>query len=98
MAAPVPSVATFLVSYPWFSAAPMSLVEKKLQDAATRTSATLWRDAAEQEMAVMLRAAVLLGKSPQARKARLVDDVMCDQWEVELYVMGRGAGTGLRVF
>jgi len=97
MATPAPSVSTFLLSYPEFAKAPSGLVALKLAEAARRTNSAVYGLEQAQD-ALMLRAAVLLSTSPNARALKLVSDEQAMMWEVQLYEMQRTAAMGLRVF
>jgi hypothetical protein len=94
----VPSTADFKLCYPQFDRAPNVLVGRKLTDAASRTTVSFYKDADVEAQAVMLRAAILLSKMPEARKMQLVGDDQAIVWQMELYDLARSAGLGLRVF
>jgi hypothetical protein len=95
MPVPAPTSSEFLESYPEFSKAPAALLTRKLAEAARRTSSTIYTP--EQQMdAVCLKAAVLMTKSPEARKMKLVTDDQAFVWGQELYELQRGATMGLR--
>lgn len=98
MAVPVPSTADFKICYPQFVNAPDTLVSRKLIDAASRTTVSFYKDADTEAQAVMLRAAILLSKMPEARKMQLMGDDQAIVWQMELYDLQRSAGLGLRVF
>lgn len=98
MAVIAPSAAAFVAAYPHFAKAPLELTNSCLAQAARRTSATLFKDEAETNDAVMLKAAVLMTKHPGARKLELVSDEQAFVWGQELYELQRSAGMGLRVF
>lgn len=97
MAVPAPTPAQFLESYPEFSKAPMALLTRKLAEAAARTSGSIYTTD-QQLQAVCLKAAVLLTKSPESRKMKLVSDDMAFVWASELYSLQRGATMGIRTF
>jgi hypothetical protein len=97
MSAPVPSVPTFLESYPEFSKATMALLQRKLAEAARRTNAAVFTSD-EAVDAVCLKAAVLLTLSPEARKLKLVSDDQAFIWGNQLYELQRSATMGMRVF
>lgn len=98
MAVLAPSSADFKLCYPQFDKAPDALVARKLLDAASRTTAGFYKDSDTESQAVMLRAAILLSKMPEARKMQLVGDDQAIVWAMELYDLQRSAGLGLRVF
>ncbi len=98
MAVVAPSAAAFVAAYPHFAKAPGALVDSCLAQAARRTSAWLFKDSAETNDAVFLKAAVLLTKHPGARKLELVSDEQAFVWGQELYELQRSAGMGVRVF
>ncbi len=95
---PVPAVGPFLEAFSEFNKAPLVLVEAKLVQAARRTNAEVYADDATAIDACYLRAAILLTKSPHARKLRLVDDEQAFVWASELFELQRGATQGMRVF
>lgn len=83
-------------SFPEFSAA--SNIAVKLEEAAQRTNATVYQSAALATQAVMLRAAILLIKSPDGRAMRLENPDIVSVWDSELKQLQRAATIGLRVF
>lgn len=93
-----PANSVFLVDYPEFDKAPAALITTKLAQAGRRTNEEVFADSATAQDALMLRAAILLYKSPYARKAKLVSDEQAFVWAQELYELQRGATMGLRVF
>jgi hypothetical protein len=94
--ATAPSVNDFLSSYPEFSGA--STIAVKLSEAAARTNASVYQSAALATQAVMLRAAILLIKSPDGRAMRLENPTLVSVWDQELKQLQRAATIGLRVF
>ena len=97
MATTPPPRATFLESYPEFSKAPAALVDRKLREASSRTASEFYTT--DQEIdAVCLKAAVLLAKSPDARKMKLVSDEQAFVWAGELRDLQRSAGMGDRCY
>lgn len=98
MSVPVPARSDFLISYPQFINAPAALVDRKLAESARRTRADFFADDGTQNDAVYLRAAILLAKTPDARKLELIGDDQAMVWQMELYDLQRSAGMGVRVF
>lgn len=96
--ASIPSTSDFLASYPEFAAAPPAQLAAKLADAAARTNADVYQTGALATQAVMLRAAILLVKSPDGRAMRLENPEIVTAWDRELKQMQRAACIGLRVF
>jgi hypothetical protein len=92
----IPSVNDFLASYPEFAGA--STIAIKLSEAAARTNARVYQSAALAAQAVMLRAAILLIKSPDGRAMRLENPDLVSVWDRELKQLQRSATMGLRVF
>lgn len=88
----------FLADYPEFSKAPADLLTSKLAQAGRRTNEEVFADSATAQDALMLRAAILMYKSPYSRKAKLVSDEQAYVWASELYDLQRSATMGLRVF
>jgi hypothetical protein len=75
MASPVPLASTFLARYPEFNGAPLALIEACLTDAAYTTHPNVYPTEQVNQQAVMLKAAILLCESPDARKIRLAEDM-----------------------
>ncbi len=98
MAVPAPSAAEFKSAFPQFDKAPDAFVTKWLGYAAARTTASFYADSEVEKQAVFLRAAVIMGKMPEARKMQLMGDDQAIVWQMELYDLQRSAGMGLRVF
>lgn len=98
MPTPVPTTNSFLVSFPEFKDASGTLVAAKLKDAAARTNATVFQSADLAEQAVMLRAAILLLRSPYGLKMRLATPDQMFVWEHELRALQRSGTVGMRVF
>lgn len=96
--ATAPTVEAFLTSYPEFTGATEELVETKLAEAATRTNAGIFQSTALADQAVMLRAAILLLRSPQGLKMRQSNPDQVFVWEYELRALQRSATCGIRVF
>jgi hypothetical protein len=96
--ASVPTVAAFLENYPEFAQATTALVTAKLTDAAARTNADIFQSTALATQAVMLRAAVLLLRSPYGLKMRQNNPDQAYTWEYELKALQRSATQGIRVF
>ncbi len=92
-----PSAATFKASFPQFDKAPDALITRWLAYAAQRTTANFFATGVE-EQAVMLRAAIIVSKLPEARKMQLMSDDQAIVWQMELYGLQRSAGMGIRVF
>lgn len=93
---PVPPAAGLIASYPEFAKAPLSLVTAKLNEAARRTSSTIYKPE-EAVDAVYLKAAVLLATSPEARKLQLVDEEAALVYAAQLYELQRSASMGRRL-
>lgn len=96
--ATAPSNATFLAEYPEFNGIASATITAKLAAAARRTNADVFQSTDLTTDAVMLRAAVLLLKSPAGRKMRLNNPEQLIVWEVELRDLQKSAVLGLRVF
>ena len=96
--ATAPAVADFLDNYPEFAQATTTLVTAKLADAAARTNADVFQSTALATQAVMLRAAVLLLRSPYGLKMRQNNPDQVYVWEYELKALQRSATQGVRVF
>jgi hypothetical protein len=96
--AAVPSTADFIDNYPEFAGADDDLVSVKLAQAARRTNADVYSSLELAADAVMLRAAVLLLKSPGGRKMRLANPDQLFTWQTELRQLQGSATMGLRVF
>ncbi len=96
--ASVPSVADFVENYPEFEGATEALVTAKLTDAAARTNAAVFQSDALATQAVMLRAAILLLRSPYGMQMRQSNPDQVFVWEYELRNLQRSATCGLRVF
>lgn len=93
-----PTSAQFVEAYPEFAGAPDALVVIKLAQAARRTNADVYQTADLAADAVMLRAAILLMKTPDARKMRLASPDQIYVWESELRQLQGSATMGLRIF
>lgn len=93
-----PANAVFIADYPEFLKAPDALVTSKLAQACRRTNEEVYADSETAQDALLLRAAILMYKSPYSRKAKLVSDEQAYVWASELYELQRGATMGLRVF
>ena len=98
MPTPVPSNASFLAGYPEFAGATAGLVTAKLTDAAARTNSAFYQTPALTEQAVMLRAAILLLRSPKSLQMRLANPDQTLVWEYELRSLQRSGAVGIRVF
>ena len=96
--ATAPSNAEFLVMYPEFAGAPTALLTGKIAQAARRTNADVYQSTDLATDAVMLRAAILLLRSPQGRKMRADTPEQFVVWEYELREAQRSATLGIRVF
>jgi hypothetical protein len=93
-----PTNAAFLVAYPEFSKAPSALVTSCLARAGRRTVASVFADTDTANDACMLKAAILLFRSPMARELKAVSDESAFGWAAELYEMQRSATMGVRTF
>jgi hypothetical protein len=74
------------------------LVTTKLTEAAARTNSTIYQSAALTAQAVMLRAAILLLRSPFGLKMRSTNPEQQLTWEYELRSLQRSGTIGIRVF
>ncbi len=92
MATPTP--AEFLVEHPEFTGAGNTLIQAKLDLAALRTDATTW--GTKWRAGVILRAAVLLAKSPHGRKMRLAKEDGSTVYDDDLRTMVRTVAAGIR--
>jgi hypothetical protein len=90
--------AAFLESYPEFAGASAALVTAKLREAAERTNSTIYQTAPLTAQAVMLRAAILLLRSPYGLKMRANNPDQSLTWEYELRNLQRSGTIGIRVF
>lgn len=93
------TVNTFLASYPEFAQAETEspgLIQTKLNEATSETNATVM--GVRTERAILVKAAILLLRSPWARSLRLENQDMLTAWERELREMQCAATVGLRVF
>lgn len=98
MATPVPVITTFLENYPEFAGATTTLTTAKLTEAAARTNSKIYQTAQLTEYAVMLRAAILMLRSPYGLKMRLNNPDQSLTWEYELRNLQRSGAIGIRVF
>lgn len=96
--ATAPTRAAFLAEYPEFNTATAALIDAKLAAAARRTNADVYQTEDLATDAVMLRAAVLLMRSPFGKRMRQDNPDQVFTWEYELRMMQKAATMGLRVF
>lgn len=93
-----PSRADFLIEFPEFDKAPVTLVDKVLYRAGIQTRQATYGQAEAAVRACMLKAAILLLRSPYAQRMRLDSMEQVSAYEVELYEMQRSGTMGLRCF
>lgn len=97
MPASVPSNADFLASIPGrgFMGATAGEVTEALTEAAAMTGTRCYT-AEQSELAVFLRAAILLFDQPNAYKMRDSDPKAVSRWERRLFQLQRSATMGVR--
>lgn len=91
------TVSNFLVEYPEFKDAPISLVQAKLQDALILTPCQVWSAGLLRKQGTFLHCARLLALSPFARHMKLVNKDGSTLYDSQLLKLKQTVTSGFRV-